>query len=304
MGLPQAVLDQEAKADDLIKEQEKPKEENVVIDIDPEILKEDPNKDLPDEFKQDEPAKIIKEAPPRDATQEALDTERRLNKSLDNENRSLKIKIVKLEKENIELKAKITEAQTVKPESTKFTQEERQVFVDEGFAPELIDIFEKKNIVPQTVNPEVQTLKDELNTVKEVTAQTNAEVFQSNLDRACPGWRVKNDEPAFVDSLQEYPPYSSLTKHQILQEAYNKQDLNVVAQIFNDYKPEGKTKDVKKLEDLAEPKSASAPPPDIKGQSAQWTPAQVSQFYNDLVKDPTKYTAEQVAAIEKAYIHP
>lgn len=303
MNLPQSVIDQEAKANEIIKAQEKPKEEDLNINVAPEILGNEQDLNLPEEFKQDEHAKIIKKAPPVDESTKALETERRLNKSLDNENRSLKIKIVKLEKDVTDLNAKI-QATHVKQEESKFTDGERKVFEDEGLTPEIINILEKRNAPPtQTVNPEVETLREELSTVREVTAQTSAEVFQSALDRMCPGWREKNENDTFVQGLQELAPYSNKTKQQILQEAYNSQDVTLVSQIFNDFKPKGETPPRAKLEDLAQPKSANGSPPPT-GQPDRWTPAKIEKFYVELVKDPQKYTPEQIAAIEKAYINP
>lgn len=300
MGLPASVLKQQEAADELLKAQEKPKEEDTTLDIAPELLESSDN-DLPEEFKKDEPAKIIKEAPKYDDKEirDIIQT----NKGLLNRNKTLEINHGKLEKELADLKNEIMQMKQPAPEPklNKFSEDERRVFEDEGLAPELIEILEKKTFAPQQETVPTDIAK-RLETVEANTQQTSEDIFRSTLDQMCPGWQEKNNNDQFVAELQELAPYSSMTKQQILQDAYNNKDAFLVAQIFNEFKiDDGKATPRKNLADLAQPKSSAAPTPTAQ-PTDKWGPEKIKAFYNGVAADPLKYTPKEIAAIEKRYI--
>ena len=340
MGLPEAVRKQEEEAERLFKEQGTTVVAVVDPVIDPELLRPDKDDDTPivdpnnldnvdlDNPIKDEPAKIIKKAPEVDADTEELKTLKASTKSLDNENRNLKIKlgasdrkILDLNTEIVNLKAELIKKETpvIEPVAQKFSTEEREVFSGEGLSDEAIDILEKKQVQPAAPAPEIddsriKQLEQEVTNVKEETAQTRKVAFFDNLDIAAPKWHALNEDPGFLEYLTTVPQYTNKTLGQIIQDAQTNLDVQTVAQIFNGYKvddgtvekedPEKKIDDTKKdipnLADLATPKSSNAAAPEA--QPGKWTPEETTLFYNDVAKNRTKYTPEQIKAIEKKYI--
>jgi len=318
MSLPAAVQKQQDEADRLFKEQEVKEVAPIELDIDPELLKKEPADVIdidPDNLNQ--PAKIVKEAPKPDENTEKITNLTAMNKKLDNENRTLKIKRGEYEREISDLKAEVVdlkavqkEVPAVEPVSQKFSPDERQLFVDEGFAPELIDVFEKRGIqpAPQADNSRIETLEQELVTVKKDSAQTKNERFWTELDKAAPKWDSLNEDPGFAEFLGTIPLGSDMPLGQIMKEAQAKLDVPKIAQIFNAYEPiDGKAEEIPNVEtpnlaDLAAPKSSNAPAP--SAQPGKWTTAQTTKFYNDVARNPGKYTPEAILGIEKKYIYP
>ncbi len=331
MGLPQAVQKQMDEAERLFKEQQVNVPENTTIDIDPELLKEEDNNDDvkidPDnlqnlDIKEDEAAKIIKEVPKTDDTTKRIAELEAFKKSLDNENHSLKIKVGKYDREISELKAELKqlveysginkkkEIPDIPIVVQKFSTEERQMFVDEGFADELIDIIEKNGAIPQAAqvdNSRIETLESEV-------AQTKEQRFWVDLGEAAPQWDSLNEDPGFTKFLETVPLGSDIQLGQIMKEAQSKHDVTKIAQIFNAYKPiDGDAKkedsinkkvekDIPNLADLATPASTNAAAPIAR--PGKWTTAQTTKFYNDVARNPGKYTDAQYLAIEKKYIYP
>ncbi len=348
MGLPKAVLAQQEKADELFKAQDAPSGDDVAIDVDPEILNNDDDAPVIDpdnlaDFKQSqEPAKVVKKAPEPEVGDEAnvLAETKAMLKKFDNENRSLKIKRIESQREISDLKnevqvlkdqlinkdkeiaAKANEAQV---SGKKFTAEERQVFLDEGFSDDIIDIFEKRGIQTSAPvdNSRVDDLEKKVETVQKTTENDKVMRFWNDLDRMAPQWDSLNEDPGFLKFLGNIPEYSNKTLGQTMQDAQNSLDVETVAKIFNDYTVglkngangnnqedlnENKqivpdeTQKKPNLEDIATPKSVNGAPPEAP--PGKWTPAQITKFYQDVARNPTKYTVEQVAQIEKKYIHP
>jgi len=343
MNLPAAVIKQNEEADRLLKEAGAEVVKEVVIEIDPEILKDGRKPDeVPDIdidnlnnpiIKKDEPAKIIKEAP-KDEEKEALSYAQSMYKKFENENHTLRIKNGQHERTILDLRAEIVTLVEysginnkkepelkVEPVSQTFSEKDKEILAGEGHSDEAIEIFERMGVqvAPTPIdNSRIETLENEIKTVKAETVEDKKRRFWEELNDAAPQWDDLNEDPGFTAYLSTYPPYSDKNLGQIMSDAQKMFDVPKIAEIFNDYKVNDGVanledpnknlekvipkKETPKLADLAQPKSSNTIPPAEK--SEKWNTSQIQKFYADLAKDPKKYTDVQLLAIEKKYIYP
>ncbi len=330
MKLPQQVQAAADRADELMKGDGKQEGEKVELNIDPEILnpgekktEQTPPGSQPAE--NDPPAKQPQQddAPRKDSENQGelcrlrteIGTLNQLNKSLDNQNRHLKIKCRELEQTIDSLNAEKAGQKDVKdgqkPAQSGLSPEQLQLLKDEGFSDELVEIFESRQSSGNS--EELEKVKQELDTVKQETAQTKESRFWDTLSSQVPGWESINSNPEFITWLQDYVPYQNYTFGDLLNHARNQFDFQTVSKIFNDFKtanknnnpePQNKQEEPEKkdgLEKLVEPKSNNAPVPTPQ-TTEKWDGNQITAFYAEVQRNPKKYTAEQISAIEKRHI--
>ncbi len=252
MTIPQQVQAAADRADELMKGDGKQDGEKVELNIDPEILnpgekKAEPKPD-PKPAENDPPPKQPQQdaAPGKDSEDQGelsrLRTEtgtlNQLNKSLDNQNRHLKIKCSDYERKIQELEAGIAGQKDVKegqkPAQSGLSPEQLQILKDEGFSDELVEIFESRQSSGNS--EELEKVKQELSTVKQDAAQTKEGRFWDALTRQVPDWESVNANPEFITWLQNMVPYQNYTVGEVLNHSRQQLDFQMVSQIFNDFK--------------------------------------------------------------------
>ena len=229
-----------------------------------------------------------------------------LNKSLDNENRHLKIKCREYERQTSELRDEVERAKTEKKEPAKplfdFSDDEKALLEEEGISENVLKMLAGK-LTPQGRPDGFDRLEQEVKTTKQETADLKRERFYLNLTNAVPDWEAVNKDHGFLSRLGENVPYQSYTYQQLMDDAAGRCDSATVAQIFKDLRPvKTEPKPKPKLEDLAEPQAqrGSQTP---KKDGEKWDSKRISEFYKVVRNNPTKYTPEQIQAIEKKHIY-
>lgn len=93
------------------------------------------------------------------------------------------------------------------------------------------------------VDSKLQKVDQDVEKVSKETAKTKKEGFLASLDadkEIGSQWRTINQDPEFIESLQEIEPYSGRTRHELLMDAFNGMDTERTARFFSDFQ-KGKT---------------------------------------------------------------
>lgn len=134
--------------------------------------------------------------------------------------------------------------------------------------------------------------------------QTNEQLafnrYLAELDTLIPGWRPVNDDPAFLQWLQEKDGFSGKAKQELLASAHEALDAGRVAAIFSAYKPELRTAPpaapapqtppaapsphIDPATLAAPPTAPAAPPPAQPPTGRIWKQSEVDKLYDDKQK--------------------
>ena len=208
-----------------------------------------------------------------------------------------------------------------KPElpRTDFTPDE---IADYG--EDLLDVIGRKAraIVESEYQPKIQSLTQELDTLKRdvgetgqrVAKQETNEVFDQ-LDRTVQDWRKINVDPEFHEWLEQQDPFTGETRKTLMLNAFNRKNAQQVKAFFDKYaeenaailqtpteQPSGQggtgssTLDLNDYVAPGQPRSggdAGAPK-----DKRVWTNAEVGTFYSDVQKGRYKSRPEDKARIE------
>ena len=249
-----------------------------------------------------------------DSIQQENESLARLNRSLDNENRHLKIKCSGLEREVSELKERITELESGAANNVsgsgdglELTDDERAVLEEEGLSEEAIKILMKR--ATSQKNPKIGELEQKVDTIVKSTEEMARERFFNELKTVVPEWETINTESGFLEMMNELVPYQTYTFQDLLDHANSRNDSATVARIFSDYKAKRTTAAPgqqeprrKSLNDIVEPtqsKTVIQPKPQ---DGVKWNGEEIRKFYDEIQRNPGKYTREQIAEIEAKHI--
>ena len=86
--------------------------------------------------------------------------------------------------------------------------------------------------------------------VEATSLQDKKRIFYKALEDTVPDWAIVNNDPEFIQGLQEREPYSGAAKQQLLTSAYDSYDAERVIKFFTDFKA----------------LKASNAPPDLEGR--------------------------------------
>jgi hypothetical protein len=226
-----------------------------------------------------------------------------LNKSLDNENRHLKIKCEGYVRQIKELQDDVEAAKRTKQQSVvELTDEERAALEEEGISERIIKLITSKIKPPEKNDEGFKRLEQETQTIKMDTADLKKERFLFQLERAVPDWQAVNSDPSFLRRLSENVPYQQYTYQDLLNNAANNYDSATVSKIFADLRPKAQ-KEIqpkKTLADIAEPKANLGSVPIDKNKD-KWDSKKISNFYREVKNNPRKYTPEQIQEIERKH---
>lgn len=308
MAIPKQVQDAADRADELIRQQSKPEDKRPETESEqeqPEVDESEPEKgpgEVPGDSKTETQEDAQEDRQTDLEAQNALLTSR--VKSLDNENRSLKIKCAELGRQIQSMKDEVERAKQAaeeKPKKIEFSEEERDLLEAEGISDDLLNLIIKK-ATTDGKRPEYEKLQRETQEVRQETAELKKERFYDRLTQAVPDWQAVNANQVFLDRLGDFVPYQTYTYQQLLDDAAGRHDSETVARIFTDLRPTKEERPKRKtLSDLAEPKTK--PAGSIPKQKAeQWDGAQIKKFYDEIRRDPNKYTPEQIKTLEQKHI--
>ncbi|RLG69035.1 hypothetical protein DRN93_01205 [archaeon] len=154
-------------------------------------------------------------------------------KSLKQDNDFLKGKLELLERLMMEnAKQEPTQPQT--PTETQEPEPPEVVQLREDFP----DIYKGVvKLVERLVAKQTQ-IEEKLSSTEENLAQTQAKLFYSALSRQVPDWEALNTSPDFINWLQAREPYTGMSRHELLLQAFQSGDADRVATFFLDYKRE------------------------------------------------------------------
>lgn len=178
------------------------------------------------------------------------------------------------------------------------------------FGPDLYDFI--KRAAAQEVLPAVESRVDsriapvasKVDQVGEIvsanvqrTARTDKQSVHDLLASQVPNWAQLNEDPLFLEWLDQVDPYSGYRRGQLLEQAYKAYDGPRVVAFFRGYLTENatisppvtttETPAPKPQKDLAAfiapgaPKTGAVGAPDGSGKRA-WTRAEIGQFYEDV----------------------
>lgn len=194
------------------------------------------------------------------------------------------------------------------------------------FGPDLKDFIER--VARVAVMPKLQEalgerdkkfqqLEQRTTSLAQHDQQTARERFFSQLNDEIPGWENQNEDPQFLDWLEQRDPYAGRTRMELLTEAYQKLDTPRVIAFFKGFQSENaavtppasdaapaqegseepKQESRQKLDEYVAPgtpKTGTAGAPDGSGKRV-WTRKDISDFYrqrNEFVRRGRKMPEE------------
>lgn len=190
----------------------------------------------------------------------------------------------------------------------------------EEFGPKLIGLVERRaqEIAAGLVSAkvaELQTKLDKLGSsvegLDEARHLTEADRRNAYLDQHMPGWREIDNDPLFLEWLDDEDAFTGFSRRDVLARAMRLNDYARIVLIFEGYskeqqalsahtRPNGKAPKVR-ADTLAAPSSGRATPrqPTAPATPETFTSQQVRDFYNKRATNRTGMTEVEIADMEK-----
>jgi hypothetical protein len=190
----------------------------------------------------------------------------------------------------------------------------------EAYGEELIDLVGRR--AKEVYEPTINTLRSEIAELRSNQAQVSQTVGNTErdrmfdrLDREVEGWQETNNDPRFLDWLNELDAYSGERRGAMLTKAYQENNAARVAAFFLGFKNEHAigTSSTVDSEDAAEPRTPavdleeqvapgkaprSPAPASAQSPRRMWTRRQIKEFYQDVAKGNFKSDPDTQRAIE------
>lgn len=337
-ALPKAVQQQIATANAIIDKvypkeppPEEPKAEELSVD--------EKAKDSKAEDTQPEPKEVVTDdnAPP--PTPPASDDEKPWEHKYNVLRGKYNAEVPRLQRQlqdqedmNRELRQRINNMETtvasIKATSTAPAKEPAKPLVSaeeiETFGPDLHDFIQRTatEIAKEMVSKGTQPLADKVTKVEQNTSQVSQTMAQSKqqellrvLGEQVPNWTKQNEDPEFLNWLDQTDPYAGSKRGDLLRQAFQGNDTNRVVAFFKGYLNENaavtteqssdtpteeKTTSKEpqtKIENLVAPGAANAPTASAPNEAGKrtWTQKDVAQLYaqkNEYVKKGKKVPEE------------
>ena len=191
-----------------------------------------------------------------------------------------------------ELSAQLTQVVSERVAAPATNAETVEDAIDElasEYGEEFTTAIDKR--VARIVDAHLKELRKDFDGVRQTTAQTAQEKFEERLSSKVDNWRTLNTDEDFIGWLGNTEPYSGLTLHQLLINAYQHKDIERVAKIFETYNTLTKPTTTQTQEVaqntpdmLVEPtKRGSVSQNTVEHNSGKvYTEKQIDQFYTDL----------------------
>lgn len=166
------------------------------------------------------------------------------------------------------------------------------------YGPEFLGVVEKKaREVNASLQAEIDRLNKKLEKISENTKTSARDRMIEKLETRVPGWQEQNNEPGFLDWLEEIDPYSGQKRLAMLRSSWERNDATRVLAFFEGYRKEAAPKAPQTTEARpAKPQSSLekfAAPGRAKPTAAQSAPdskpiftrAQIAAFYRSKSSD-------------------
>jgi hypothetical protein len=172
----------------------------------------------------------------------------------------------------------------------------------DDYGPDAIDVM--RRVAREEAEPLRQQnaeLRRQLQEARREQASMSTQVTQSReqqmkdiLSREVEDWTKLNDDPDFIAWVDEQDPYAGATRRTLLQDAWNKGEIQRVVAFFQGYKREhtavtpaptkGSPAGRPSLESLAAPRRGSpgAEPTGAPQEGRIWTQTDIANFYRDV----------------------
>lgn len=232
------------------------------------------------------------------------------NRDMREQHSNLKAKVALMEE-----KAKSTPAA---PAKLPLSQEE----IDQ-FGPDLIDIIERvagATVTPLidqkvgTVAKDVQQVKQNTGNIEKTMAESSREKMMKALAEAVPNWEAQDQDPNFLEWLDQTDPYSNTVRGKMLGEAFQANNASRVIAFFKGFQNEnrvvssdqpaaapaekGSQTGLDKLVAPGSPKTGTNTAPNESGKR-KWTQKDISALYskkNEYVRKGLPVPKELAAA--------
>jgi hypothetical protein len=228
-----------------------------------------------------------------------------------------KAEVPRLHSELRDLKSQLqTALEAMKPQKSVTPAPPKEAKVTpkdvETFGSDLVDLVKRQaeDIVSsreEATRAELEKLRAENErlqaSISGVTKSQEAsaqEIYLGKLAALVPDWATINTDPGFLEWLSGTDEMSGLTRQAYIDHAYQNQDVQRTAVIFNAWKalaagkaPEAPAQAKTEIQRQVEPgKSKSVPVTQSDAATKVWTAKEVEQFYRDLREGRFKNTAE------------
>jgi hypothetical protein len=189
----------------------------------------------------------------------------------------------------------------------------------QDYGADTIDLV--RRVVREEVAPVLGQVREQLNQfgarfntqVQNVAARQNLtadEMFFARLDQMLPDWKVVNGDTKFHAWLSEIDPMTGIARQVYLDDARRSLDVMRVINIFNQYKsatPRSEPASTPKPNPASELEKQIAPgrsrsdaaPVTSTAQKRSYTPAEISQFYDDVLRGKYKTRKQEMEQIER-----
>lgn len=208
------------------------------------------------------------------------------------------------------------------PAATKLVKDEEV----KEFGADLIDVIrraareEMSGLLPE-IDRRVAPVAQRVNQVAQATQDVGQRVAQNDqqsvlaaLATAVPNWQEMNEDPGFLEWLDQVDPFSGAQRGALLKQAYKAHDGPRVVAFFNGYLKEhaavtppaapkvpaaapAPQRNLEQFVAPGTPKTGAASTQDGSGKRV-WSRAEIGQFYSDVQAGRFKGTKEQRKQVE------
>lgn len=88
------------------------------------------------------------------------------------------------------------------------------------------------------IEADIAALRDGIQPIARRVQHVQNETLFTRLDRDLPDWRVQNEDPKFIDWLEQVDPFSRIQRKMALKQAIDDNDAPRVVTVFNTYRAE------------------------------------------------------------------
>lgn len=192
--------------------------------------------------------------------------------------------------------------ETAQQVESMLTQEEREQYGDEFLGVVAKKAHEIVGPLKRELEDKIKHLNSQLGSVGQHVDTAAKDRMFTSLDKQIPDWREVNNDPNFVQWLQLPDTYSGAIRHNLLKEAFNRNDSGRVAAFFNGFlaeeaatAPQGQPRNQgapsqtngsgtqqpprTSLETLAAPGRAKSAAAQAPAEKPIFTRAQIAAFY-------------------------
>lgn len=187
------------------------------------------------------------------------------------------------------------------PDLSVLTAEEREQYGDDFI--NVVAKVAKANAPAAPAQPAVDpNVNERLHRIETVVAETREEEFFRKLGSKASQWESLNTDRGFLGWLGEVDPLSGRTRQQLFDDAYQRLDVDRVANFFNTFGGNqsnvDRTTQIPTLESQVTPRPSNAAPAAPQGKQI-YTAQSIAKFYDDIRRGVYRGQEAEMARIEQ-----